>query len=130
MTVRVPGMKAGMNGVLNLSVTDGWWAEGYNGKNGWAVTAGEFYRHSVLQEAAEANQIYDLLEEEVTEMFYERNGEGLPERWVDMMKESIISVCGNFNMNRVLVDYTRKFYSAAAKDYAMLREKNHQNPTP
>jgi starch phosphorylase len=120
------GMKAAMNGVLNLSVPDGWWAEGYNGKNGWPITAGKFYVHTELQESAEANQIYDLLEEEVAEMFYERNEEGIPKRWVDMMKESIISVCGNFNMNRVLVDYSRKFYAPATKEYELLHENNRQ----
>ena len=120
------GMKAGMNGVLNLSVPDGWWAEGYNGKNGWPITAGKFYVHTELQETAEANQIYDLLEEEVAELFYDRNEEGTPKRWVDMMKESIISVCGNFNMNRVLVDYSRKFYVPATKEYELLCENNRQ----
>jgi glycogen phosphorylase len=121
------GMKAGMNGVLNLSVPDGWWAEGYNGKNGWPITAGRFYVHTELQETAEANQIYDLLEEEVAELFYERNETGIPKQWVDMMRESIISVCGNFNMNRVLVDYSRKFYTTAAKEHQLLLENDRQN---
>jgi len=120
------GMKAAMNGVLNLSVPDGWWAEGYNGKNGWAITAGRFYTHSELQETAEAGQIYDFLEEEITELFYDRNETGIPKRWVDMMKESIISVCGNFNMNRVLVDYSKKYYTPAAKTSDSLRENNSQ----
>jgi starch phosphorylase len=121
------GMKAGMNGVLNLSVPDGWWAEGYNGRNGWTIAAGKYYVHTELQETAEANQIYDLLEEEVAELFYERNGEDIPERWVGMMKESIISACGNFNMNRVLVDYSKKFYSTAVKDYAQLHENDRKS---
>ena len=120
------GMKAAMNGALNLSVPDGWWAEGFNGKNGWAITAGRFYTHSELQEAAEAGQIYDFLEEEITELFYDRNEAGIPKRWVDMMKESIISVCGNFNMNRVLVDYSKKYYTPAAKTSDSLRENNSQ----
>ena len=120
------GMKAAMNGVLNLSVPDGWWAEGYNGKNGWQITAGKYYVHTELQETAEANQIYDILEEEVAELFYERNEAGIPKRWVDMMKESIMSVCDNFNMNRVLVDYARKFYAPAAKEYESLYENNRQ----
>jgi glycogen phosphorylase len=63
------GMKAAMNGVLNLSVPDGWWAEGYNGKNGWPITAGQYYVHTELQETAEANQIYDILEYEVADLF-------------------------------------------------------------
>jgi starch phosphorylase len=118
------GMKAGMNSVLNLSVPDGWWAEGFNGKNGWAITAGEFYRHSALQETAEADQLYDLLEEEITELFYERNETGIPKKWVRMMKESIASVCGNFNMNRVLMEYLTKFYEPGAKYLDQLAADN------
>ena len=77
------GMKAGMNGVLNLSFPDGWWVEGYNGRNGWPLTAGKFYRSYQLQETAEANQIYDLLEEEMTKLYYSRNEGGFPEHgWI------------------------------------------------
>lgn len=114
------GMKAAINGVLNLSVLDGWWPEGYNGKNGWAITAGEFYQHSELQETAEANQIYDLLEEEITELYYERNEMGTPKGWVKMMKESICSVCRKFNMNRVLKEYADKLYLPAKQSYEEL----------
>jgi starch phosphorylase len=115
-----------MNGVLNLSVPDGWWAEGFNGKNGWAITAGRFYTHSELQETAEAGQIYDFLEEEIAELFYDRNDAGIPKRWVTMMKESIISVCGNFNMNRVLMDYSKKFYTPAVKTFDSLHDENYR----
>jgi len=120
------GMKAAINGVLNLSVLDGWWPEGYTGKNGWAVTAGEFYEHSVLQETAEANQIYDLLEEEITELYYDRNEVGIPERWVKMMKESISYVCRKFNMNRMLMDYLDKLYLPSKKDFEGLCANNFQ----
>jgi starch phosphorylase len=120
------GMKAAMNGVLNLSVLDGWWPESYNGKNGWAITAGEFYRHSNLQETAEANQIYNLLEEEITELYYDRNEVGIPEKWVKMMKESTSSVCRKFNMNRVLMSYLKKFYLPVKKDFERFCENNFQ----
>ncbi len=120
------GMKAAMNGVLNLSVPDGWWAEAFNGKNGWAVTAGKYYYHTELQEIAEANQIYDLLEEEVAELFYDRNDSDIPKRWVDMMKESIMSACGNFNMNRVLVEYSKKYYAPAVKEHEILIANNRR----
>ncbi|HUW20053.1 MAG TPA: alpha-glucan family phosphorylase [Sedimentisphaerales bacterium] len=118
------GMKAAINGVLNLSVLDGWWPEGYNGRNGWAITAGEFYRHSEMQETAEADQIYDLLEEEITELYYDRNEAGIPKHWVQMMKESICSVCATFNMNRVLTCYLNKLYVPSRKHSAMLCKDN------
>jgi starch phosphorylase len=118
------GMKAAMNGVLNLSVPDGWWAEGFNGKNGWAITAGAFYKNSALQEIAEANQLYDLLEDEITELFYERNEAGIPKQWVKLMKESITSVCGCFNMNRVLMEYLAKYYKPGADDFDKLAGDN------
>ena len=103
-------MKAGMNGVLNLSVLDGWWPEGYDGKNGWAITGAEYDHQYEMQEAAEAEQIYDLIEDEITERYYDRNEAGVPIRWVQMMKESVSSTCCRFNMNRVLADYIEKFY--------------------
>jgi starch phosphorylase len=104
------GMKAGMNGVLNLSVLDGWWPEGFNRRNGWAITGAEYDHQYEMQEAAEAEQIYDLLEEEISELYYDQNEAGVPVRWVRMMKESIASICCRFNMNRVLADYMAKFY--------------------
>lgn len=118
------GMKAGMNGVLNLSVPDGWWAECYNGENGWSINAGEFYENSPLMEIAEAEQIYDLLENEVSELFYERNEAGIPKQWVRMMKESIITVCGRFNMNRVLTEYIDKFYRPSVNNSGRLAADN------
>jgi starch phosphorylase len=118
------GMKAAMNGVLNLSVVDGWWAEGFNKNNGWSITAGEFYSHSDLQDAVEANQLYDLLEEEITESFYDRDKAGIPKKWVAMMKDSIISVCCRFNMNRVLMEYSSKLYTPAVSEINRLSENN------
>jgi starch phosphorylase len=120
------GMKAAINGVLNLSVPDGWWPEGYNGKNGWAITASEFYSHQDLQEIAEANQIYDLLEEEISELYYKRNEAGIPEQWVKMMKESIFTVCRKFNMNRVIMCYLDKLYIPSKNDFERLCEDNYR----
>ncbi|MDO8301714.1 MAG: alpha-glucan family phosphorylase, partial [Sedimentisphaerales bacterium] len=110
------GMKAAMNGVLQLSCLEGWWIEGYNGRNGWAVTAGQFYNRSDLQEMAEAGQVYDLLEEEITEFYYDRNEAGIPEQWVRMMKESIFTSCQKFNMNRVLDNYMKQYYIPSKKE--------------
>jgi len=121
------GMKAGMNGVLNLSVLDGWWPEGYNGRNGWAITGAEYNQQYEMQEAAEAEQIYDLLEEEITNRYYDRNEAGVPIRWVQMMKESIVSTCCRFNMNRVLAEYIDKFY-VPSKTAATQLSHNHYEP--
>jgi starch phosphorylase len=127
------GMKAGMNGVLNLSVLDGWWPEGYTGKNGWAITGAEYDHQYEMQEAAEAEQIYDLIEDEISELYYDRNEAGVPVRWVQMMKESISSICCQFNMNRVLADYADKFYGPSKvmadelsqNNYELLRQAVH-----
>lgn len=116
------GMKAAMNGVLHLSTLEGWWLEGYNGNNGWAITAGTRYNRADLQREADANQLYDLLEHEITELYYRRNDTDVPERWVAMMKNSITSVCQNFNMTRMLRDYLEKFYIPAMKDSARMSD--------
>ncbi len=116
------GMKAAMNGVLNLSVLEGWWEECYDGANGWAITAGELYNLPELREEAESEQIYTLLEEEIAERFYARNGAGIPQAWVHMMKESIYSVGYEFSMNRVLTDYQRKLYIPAMMHLRALKE--------
>jgi len=119
-------MKAAINGVLNCSVLDGWWPEAYDGKNGWAITAGEFYEHSELKEVAEANQIYDLLEAVITERYYDRNELGIPTKWVEMMKRSIATACRDFNMNRVLAQYAQKFYVPAKRQIAELSANGYE----
>ena len=109
------GIKAGINGVLNLSVMDGWWPESYTMKNGWAITAGEVYGDPELRDSAEANQIYDLLEEEIASLYYDRDELDIPREWVQMMKESIYSIYVGFNINRMLDEYCEKFYLSAVK---------------
>lgn len=120
------GMKAAFNGVLNLSVLDGWWPEGYNGKNGWAITGAEYDHGFDMQEAAEAEQIYDLIEEEIADLYYDRNEAGVPVRWVAMMKESVYSVCCQFNMNRMLAEYVDKFYVPAKVAVEQLARDHRQ----
>ena len=121
-------MKAAVNGVLNLSVLDGWWPEAYNAKNGWAITGAGYHSEPEMQEAAEAAQIYDLIEESITDLYYDRDEAGVPVRWADMMKESIYSVGCRFNMGRVFAEYIDKLYMPAGsaldtlthEDYASL----------
>lgn len=121
------GMKAAMNGVLNLSVPDGWWPEAYNGRNGWIITGGDYHNQFEMRQAAEAAQIYDLIEQEITELFYDRNEAGVPVHWVQMMKESISSVCCQFNMNRVLTDYVDRLYVPAKLAVETLSRDNYES---
>jgi starch phosphorylase len=120
------GMKAAMNGALHFSTLEGWWKEGYNGKNGWAVTAGQLYDRPDLQDLADANQFYDFLEHEVTALYYERNEADIPEGWMRMMKESMVSISQNFNMNRVLCDYFTKFYVPAGEEMMKITDNGYK----
>jgi starch phosphorylase len=103
------GMKASANGVLHLSVRDGWWQEGYNGKNGWAIGDGP-YESTEQQDAQDAESIYRLLEEEIVPLFYERDVNGIPRGWMKMVKEAISSITPQFCAKRMMKEYTEKTY--------------------
>ncbi|MFW6180572.1 MAG: alpha-glucan family phosphorylase [Spirochaetota bacterium] len=117
------GMKAGLNGVLNLSVLDGWWPECYNGRNGWAINSAMTVENREARDAVEAEQVYGLLESEITELYYEHREEAVPRRWVRMMKESLRTVLEGFTINRTLERYVRRFYLPAAREGRRLREE-------
>ncbi len=104
------GMKAGINGVLNFSVLDGWWPEAYDGSNGWAINAGEECCNNDIADEAEANQIYELLENDITSTYYDRGEGDVPTKWISMMKRSIATVSSGFNMHRAVRDYLYRFY--------------------
>ncbi|MFZ0035475.1 MAG: alpha-glucan family phosphorylase [Sedimentisphaerales bacterium] len=128
------GMKAAMNGALHLSTLEGWWQEGYNGKNGWAITAGTPYSRPDLQDLADANQLYDLLEYEISVLYYDRDAANIPQAWVRRMKNSLFSICQNFNINRMLCDYLRECYLPSMRhsedisqdDYKILKEAEQE----
>ena len=109
------GQKAGMNGVINLSVLDGWWAEGYNGENGWAITPHEPHFDADYRNSEEANELLDLLESKITPLYYERNSQGFSEDWVKMSMASMKSAIPNFNAQRMVRDYIAKFYAPASR---------------
>jgi len=112
------GMKAAMNGIVNVSVLDGWWDEGYNGKNGWAIGSRETNPDEGAQDWADAQDLYRLLENEIVPMYYERDEEGLPRQWLDLMKESIASTIWQFSTTRMLEEYVEHLYVPAAPEPA------------
>jgi len=103
------GMKAAFNGTLNLSVLDGWWAEAYDGTNGWAIDGTEDPDH-VAQDARDAAALYDLLEKEVVPLFYDRDATGIPRGWIARMKASLRTIAPRFCATRMLDEYIRKIY--------------------
>jgi len=107
------GMKVIPNGGLNLSVIDGWWVEGYDTDTGWAIGAGEDYENPDYQDDVESKNLYDVLENEIVPLFYDRNGEKPPRNWIAMMKSSMMKLGPVFNTNRMVREYTEKYYSHA-----------------
>jgi starch phosphorylase len=118
------GMKACPNGALNLSILDGWWVEGYSQDNGWAIGAGEEYSDLNYQDEVESRALYDVLEKEVVPLFYDRQADGVPRGWVHRMKRSMMTVCPIFNTNRMVQEYTDRFYMRAADRHRALSENN------
>lgn len=104
------GQKASVNGVVNLSILDGWWAEGYNSKNGWAIGQNKDYDNYEIQDKADSDSLYDILEHKVIPTYYDKNEKGIPTKWTELMKNSIMSTGGRFSTSRMLIDYTEKLY--------------------
>ena len=118
------GMKAAINGVLNVSILDGWWCEGYSPECGWSIGGGEEYRDHEYQDSMESQALYNILENDVVPCFYERESGGIPYRWVRMMKESMKMSIHNFCSHRMVNDYKTQFYMPAAKRYKELLQNN------
>jgi starch phosphorylase len=115
------GMKAAANGVLNLSILDGWWDEAYQSSDvGWAIGKREAYEDRDYQDQVEAGNLYDILEQEVIPIFYDRGADGLPRRWIARMKATIGKLCYFFNTHRMVEEYTEQFYLPAAAQYRKL----------
>jgi starch phosphorylase len=104
------GMKTALNGVPNLSILDGWWVEGYNGANGWAIGEGKEFDDHHTQDDHDANSIYQLLEDEIVPLFYTRDRDGIPRGWVEIMRESIRSNTAKFSMQRMVKEYVTELY--------------------
>ena len=104
------GQKASVNGVINFSILDGWWAEGYNAFNGWKIGVNSNYDNYEIQDNDDSESIYNTLEKKIIPSYYNKNDNGYSNSWVNMMKESIISTGGKYSTARMLVDYTQKLY--------------------
>ncbi len=116
------GMKAVANGALHLSILDGWWDEGYEREIGWAIGNGEEYDDHAFQDDLESRALYDILENEIVPIFYDRGPDGIPRRWLTMMKASMHKLCPVFNTHRMVSEYWDRFYLPAAERGARLME--------
>ncbi|MDD5366153.1 MAG: alpha-glucan family phosphorylase [Gallionellaceae bacterium] len=112
------GMKAAMNGVLNLSVTDGWWEEGYDGNNGWAIKPAPEYYDEARRNREDSQTLYELLQDQVIPMYYRRGALGFSPEWVRMAKRSITTLLPKFNSIRMVREYVDKFYAPASRQWS------------
>lgn len=118
------GQKASVNGVINFSVLDGWWAEGYNQKNGWTIGDNTEYQSYEEQDIADSESLYNTLENKIIPLYYENKKEdGVSDKWMEMFKNSIISTGGRYSTSRMVIDYTRDYYM----ELANLSKKHYQN---
>ena len=120
------GEKAEMNGVVNLSVLDGWWVEGYRQGAGWALKQERTYPNQGYQDQLDAATIYSLLENEILPLFYNRNEQGFSEGWIKTIKNSIATIAPHYTMKRQLDDYYDKFYNKEAANFKKLSANNNR----
>ena len=120
------GEKAEMNGVVNLSVLDGWWLEGYREGAGWALTEKRTYDNQGYQDQLDAATIYGLLENDIVPLYYAKNEKGYSEGWINVIKNSIATIAPHYTMKRQLDDYYDKFYQKEAKRFKELSANNNQ----
>ncbi len=120
------GEKAAINGVLNLSVLDGWWGEGYNGRNGWAIAPHSPDFDPAFRDAQEATDMLDIIEHEVIPTFYQRDQHGYSRGWVAMSREAMKSCIPQFNSMRMVNDYVQQFYTAARDHCVRLQARNRE----
>jgi starch phosphorylase len=116
------GQKAGINGVINLSVLDGWWGEGYTGENGWAITPHGPQYDPAFRDHEEGQALLDILEQQVIPLYYKHDGHGYSEGWVKMSKASMKSIVPLFNAQRMVMDYVKRYYAPASRQYRLLTQ--------
>jgi starch phosphorylase len=118
------GQKAALNGQPNCSILDGWWSEGYNGKNGWAIGEEREYHDPEVQAEADSLSLYRLLEEEITPTFFGQDEEGIPHGWLGYMKDAIRTCAPQFSMRRMIKEYTTRYYVPEIQQSIQI-EHNH-----
>ena len=120
------GEKAVMNGVMNFSVLDGWWAEGYTENAGWAIPEAKTYGNQAFQDELDAEIIYRQLEDEILPLFFDKNAQGISHKWVGFIKNNLAKIAPHFTMRRMLDDYCKNFYSKLFTRIALIREDNYR----
>jgi glycogen phosphorylase/synthase len=120
------GIKASMNGVLNFSVLDGWWAEGYVPGGGWALKEERTYQNQKFQDDLDAENIYTLLEDEIVPLFYLRDQGQIPSKWVKCIKKNFAEIVPRFTMSRMLIDYQQKFYEKLSERAAVVAGNHYE----
>ena len=120
------GEKALMNGVVNFSVLDGWWYEGYKKGAGWALTEKRTYEYQAYQDQLDAATIYSTLENEIIPMFYATNSKGYSPEWIQTIKNSIALIAPNYTTKRMLDDYIDRFYNPLRKRFAFITANNYE----
>ncbi|MGB5079323.1 MAG: alpha-glucan family phosphorylase [Burkholderiales bacterium] len=121
------GMKAGFNGVLNLSVLDGWWAEGYQGDNGWAIKPASRLLDEQRRDREESRSLYELLEDRVLPLYYDRKDLGYSPEWIKLAKRSMVSLLPRFNSTRMVGEYLNKFYRPASQQGRIYSENGFES---
>ena len=109
-------MKAALNGVLQFSTLDGWWREGYNGRNGWAIGQDKEFDDTAQQDAIDSASLYETLQDQIVPLFYHnRTSDSLPVEWIAMMKESIRTLAPQFSTHRMVKEYMQQMYEPAMR---------------
>ena len=121
------GEKAEMNGVLNLSVLDGWWYEGYKEGAGWALTEKRTYDNQQYQDQLDAATIYHLLEDEIIPTYFAKNDKGYSPEWIQYIKNSMSQIAPDYTMKRMMDDYFEKFYTKLATRFESLKKNNFED---
>ena len=121
------GMKAGINGAINLSVLDGWWGESYDGKNGWAIKPVSESLSEEIRTHEEARTLYELLQDQVIPLYYDHDRMGFSPGWVKMSKHSMSTIMPRFNSKRMVGEYLAKCYLPASRQHRLYRQNNYEN---